>query len=515
MRVGEEQLVEPLVGQAVRAVLVRLPPLVDHHAALHARASPVEHGQEEAHAVALQPERQLDGVRGNDLVVVGAVQPGGAVVGAAHRLQQPVELALGAVLASPRRGGAPGGAPGRCAPGARRWSPRGTSGGPRRWARSGPRAPPPAVRWPAGGLSRGTFSGARPVVDHALLLSHPRVGEHRRRGAGGAANLTPLLRRRLAGRAWSVHLERTMPVPDVTPDLPPRTWRAILALLGRLPAGGAEPRLRPRRRRAAAPAAAPPGAGRLRARGRASTSPRPSTPPRGVRDAERLLRAAPAARGCARWPRDPAVLGSPVDGVAGPARGRARTAGSCRRRAAGTRRRELLGDEEDGAALRGRLLPHALPQPPALPPHPRAVRPGTIARARHVPGALLPVNAAGGGARPGPLRPQRAPGLLPGRRRRAASRWWRSAPTTSAASPPPSTPPGTRRRARRLGHQPPRRRRRASTATTPRWRWAQGEEIMAFHLGSTVVLLLEPDAPPLRPDLRPGDPVMLGQAVTE
>ena len=28
-----------------------------------------------------------------------------------------------------------------------------------------------------------------------------------------------------------------MQTPDVTPDLPPRSWRALLALLGRLPQG--------------------------------------------------------------------------------------------------------------------------------------------------------------------------------------------------------------------------------------------------------------------------------------
>ncbi|HET8654575.1 MAG TPA: phosphatidylserine decarboxylase, partial [Longimicrobiaceae bacterium] len=41
----------------------------------------------------------------------------------------------------------------------------------------------------------------------------------------------------------------------------------------------------------------------------------------------------------------------------------------------------------------------------------------------------------------------------------------------------------------------------------------QGDEIMAFHLGSTVVLLTERGAPPVRPGLRPGDAVRLGEVV--
>jgi len=94
---AEEHLVQPLVGHAVGAVLVGLLALVHHHPALHLKHLAGEHGKEEAHAVALQPERQLHRVRGHGLVVVGAVQPGGAVVGAAHALQQVVELPLGRV----------------------------------------------------------------------------------------------------------------------------------------------------------------------------------------------------------------------------------------------------------------------------------------------------------------------------------------------------------------------------------------------------------------------------------
>jgi phosphatidylserine decarboxylase len=43
----------------------------------------------------------------------------------------------------------------------------------------------------------------------------------------------------------------------------------------------------------------------------------------------------------------------------------------------------------------------------------------------------------------------------------------------------------------------------------PPQRFAKGEELMAFHLGSTVVMLLEPGVR-LRADLAPGDEVRLG-----
>ena len=42
---------------------------------------------------------------------------------------------------------------------------------------------------------------------------------------------------------------------------------------------------------------------------------------------------------------------------------------------------------------------------------------------------------------------------------------------------------------------------------------AKGEELMAFHLGSTVVLLFEPGVR-LRPDLAAGDEVRLGTELT-
>ena len=41
----------------------------------------------------------------------------------------------------------------------------------------------------------------------------------------------------------------------------------------------------------------------------------------------------------------------------------------------------------------------------------------------------------------------------------------------------------------------------------------QGDEIMTFHLGSTVVLVFEPGRVELAPGLEPGDAVRLGMAI--
>ncbi len=42
---------------------------------------------------------------------------------------------------------------------------------------------------------------------------------------------------------------------------------------------------------------------------------------------------------------------------------------------------------------------------------------------------------------------------------------------------------------------------------------ARGDELMAFHLGSTVVLLIPPGGPPVLPELEPGREVRLGDAL--
>ena len=44
---------------------------------------------------------------------------------------------------------------------------------------------------------------------------------------------------------------------------------------------------------------------------------------------------------------------------------------------------------------------------------------------------------------------------------------------------------------------------------------ARGDELMAFHLGSTVILLLPPGSPELTAACRPGQEVRLGEALVQ
>ena len=80
MRGREQRLDGDLVDQAHRPVLDALAALVLDHVALAVerllQAGAIE---QEAHAIALQPQRQLELVRGNDLEVVRAVLAGRAV----------------------------------------------------------------------------------------------------------------------------------------------------------------------------------------------------------------------------------------------------------------------------------------------------------------------------------------------------------------------------------------------------------------------------------------------------
>jgi hypothetical protein len=91
---GEEVLVQRLLDQAIRCVLDALAALVAHHVALVLQLRLVELLQQEPHAVALEPERELELVGGQRLEVIGTVEIGGAIeVRCArpfHELQMPV-----------------------------------------------------------------------------------------------------------------------------------------------------------------------------------------------------------------------------------------------------------------------------------------------------------------------------------------------------------------------------------------------------------------------------------------
>ncbi|HEY0014907.1 MAG TPA: archaetidylserine decarboxylase [Longimicrobium sp.] len=295
---------------------------------------------------------------------------------------------------------------------------------------------------------------------------------------------------------------------DESPDLPTLRWRAALSLLKRLPQG-AFSRGFGRLADAPIPPALRPAV--LGAFARAVGAD-PS-------EAELPLEAYPTLNrfftrklkdGARSWPADPATVASPVDGAVGQlgtvregrliqAKGRLYEVGQLLEDDAATAR------YEGGAFITLYLSPkdyHRIHAPVA----------GEIRQARHVPGALLPVNAAAVAHMPelfarnerlmahidGPLGRVAVVAVGAynvGRISAAFDAGWNAAPGASAWV--------TNRR----GLQS------AARTYDPPIPVARGDEIMTFHLGSTVVLVFEPGRVALLPSINPGDPVRLGMPI--
>jgi phosphatidylserine decarboxylase len=292
-------------------------------------------------------------------------------------------------------------------------------------------------------------------------------------------------------------------VPAVTPELPARRWRVLLSILERLPQAALS-----RGFGALASVPVPPPlrptvlGGFARMVGIDLTeAERPLESYSSINDLfVRRLRA-----GVRRWPDDERAIASPVDGVLGragtiedgrlvQAKGRHYTAA------------ELLDDAaaaaifDGGAFITIYLSPrhyHRIHTPAA----------GRIVAARHVPGALLPVNAAGvmHVDRLFP-RNERVHCLLNTERGRiavVAVAAYNVGGISTAFDASWLAPDGRgltnrgRAAAEQRSYEPP---------------IAVGgaDEIMAFHLGSTIVLLLERGAVLHRP-LEPGAEVALGE----
>ena len=79
MALGIEQMEHSFVHDSVRSVLDALAPFVAHHVLLIGKAGLIQFVGQVAHAVGLQPQRQLELIRGQCFKVIGAVKIGGAV----------------------------------------------------------------------------------------------------------------------------------------------------------------------------------------------------------------------------------------------------------------------------------------------------------------------------------------------------------------------------------------------------------------------------------------------------
>ena len=287
--------------------------------------------------------------------------------------------------------------------------------------------------------------------------------------------------------------------PDA-PELPSHGWRAALAVLARLPQGALSrafgrvadlPIPRPLRR--------PLLGGFARAVGADPA------------EAEEPLEAYPSLNrfftrrlrdGVRRWPDDPHAVASPVDAVAGQV-GTVREGRLVQAKGRWYELRELLEEMDDGwrrfeggAFATLYLAPkdyHRIHAPVA----------GEIRDAVHVPGALLPVNAAAVSHVADLFaRNERLMCHLDGAAGRVAvvAVGAYNVGRISAAFDPGWI---TNRRGARLE-------RRAYDPPVPVER---GEEIMTFHMGSTVVLVFEPGRVELLPELKAGSPVRLGMPI--
>jgi phosphatidylserine decarboxylase len=294
-----------------------------------------------------------------------------------------------------------------------------------------------------------------------------------------------------------------MSVPDVTPDLPSPAWRATLALLRRLPQAALSRSLG-----RLADVRVPPGLRRtIYGRFARAVGADLSEVERPLADFETLndFFVRSLKPGLRDWPADRDAVGSPVDGVVGSVgRIEQRTALQAKGRRYSVA--ELLGDPEAGPAYEGGLFITLYLSPRH---YHRIHTPvgGTIARARHVPGALFPVNAPSVAHIPELFaRNERVLCVIDaavGPAAVVAVGAYNVARISTAFDPGWG---GTRRWVSNRRDAVPRERR-----YDPPIRVERGAELMAFHLGSTVVLLFPAGRLELDPGCRPGEEVRLGR----
>jgi len=209
--------------------------------------------------------------------------------------------------------------------------------------------------------------------------------------------------------------------------------------------------------------------------------------------------------GARAFPGDPAALASPVDGIVGTS-GRIERGRALQAKGRDYSVAELLDEPDQAGRYEGGWFCTIY----LSPRHYHRIHspcPGRIERARHVPGALMPVNPAAV-ASVGDLfaRNERMICYVDGRPGRVAVvavgayNVGRISAAFDDARPPWTT------------------NRRGASAETRTYEPAvpvgEGDEIMAFHLGSTVVLLVEPGR--VRPvGLQAGEEVRLGSVIAD
>jgi phosphatidylserine decarboxylase len=290
-------------------------------------------------------------------------------------------------------------------------------------------------------------------------------------------------------------------VPAVTPDLPSLPWRATLALLRRLPQAALSRSLGtladapvPRRLRPAIIGSF------ARLAGIDTAEAELPIEDYGSINAFFVRRLRPGLR---EWPADPAsTIASPVDGIMG-RHGTVRDGRLTQAKGRLYSAADLLAGSDDAARYDGGTF-ITLYLSPRHYHRIHAPCGGRIPAAHHVPGALLPVN--------GPA-VRHVPDLFPrnerviceidgplGRTAVVAIGAYNVGRISTAFDSDWAGPGGSV--ANRRGQAAESRR------YDPPHRIEQGAELMAFHLGSTVVMLIEPGPRSVAPD--PGTELRLG-----
>jgi phosphatidylserine decarboxylase len=294
-----------------------------------------------------------------------------------------------------------------------------------------------------------------------------------------------------------------MAVPDVTPDLPSPAWRVALALLRRLPQAALSRSLG---RLADVPV--PRGMRRTvfgrfaRAVGADLSEVERPLQDYGTLNEFFVRRLKPGLRA---WPAERLAVASPVDGIIGSV-GAIEDGAAVQAKGRRYSVAELLGDSGEGRAYEGGWF-ITLYLSPRHYHRVHAPVGGTIRRARYVPGALFPVNAPSVAHIPDLFaRNERVLCVIDsavGAAAVVAVGAYNVARISTAFDPVwggPRAWVSNRRDAL------PRDRRYDPPIPVER-----GAELMAFHLGSTVVLLFQAGTLELDPGCRPGEEVRLGR----